>query len=139
MISRFFAFIFVIPGVLIWLTLYNSYIEHFPISLHNWSVLKLCSQYSDCKFFFILYLPKFFNGSVTQKNLFRKTFISCYFNFSFEFTKRPKINLANVPEFPALIWKFFLDHNHLYQTINAVMIFKFSIFIPSFLIACRTP
>ena len=60
-------------------------------------------------FFDFIVVPNFFSGSVTlEKSLFDRLLSPIIFTVFFDLTSKPNINLASVPEFPALIVIFFL-------------------------------
>ena len=55
-----------------------------------------------------MFTPKSFKGFITlEKSLFDKLLSPINLTGNFVFTNRPRINLANVPEFPASIIVFF--------------------------------
>tara|TARA_B100002051_G_C16516286_1_gene525408 strand:+ start:258 stop:467 length:210 start_codon:yes stop_codon:yes gene_type:complete len=57
----------------------------------------------------LIFAPKFFRGSVIlEKSLFDKLLSPTNFIFFSHLTKRLKINLPRVPEFPAFIIVLFL-------------------------------
>ena len=60
-------------------------------------------------FLLFMFTPKSFKGFITlEKSLFDKLLSPINLTGNFVFTKSPRINLANVPEFPASIIVFFL-------------------------------
>ena len=60
-------------------------------------------------FFNLNFAPNLLNGSeILAKSLFDKLLSPINFIVENEFTRRPRINLPNVPEFSALIIRFFL-------------------------------
>ena len=66
------------------------------------------------KFFFdLIFVPNFFNGSVTlEKSLLDRLLSPIIFTVFSDLTNRPNIRRASVPEFPASIVVFFLCQIH---------------------------
>ena len=59
-------------------------------------------------FLLLIPTPKSFKGFITlEKSLFDKLLSPINFIVNLDFMSKPKINLAKVPEFPALIVIFF--------------------------------
>ena len=107
----FFAFIFVMPGVLS----AANITELLHWALPNFSLYLIGLRNSDPTivngrplFFDIKSAPNNFKGFVTLvKSLFERLLSPFIVIWFFEFISRPKINLARVPEFPASRTIFF--------------------------------